>query len=88
MKSRSLSLLLGVRRVYNWRRIGSGISAATRGFSQFLVRDKGRRIAKEKMNGSHFSRRFDGRFHAMVKALPSSQCQYCYFVWNHEYDKK
>ena len=31
---------------------------------------------------------FDGHFHAIVKALPTSQCQYCYFVWDHEYDKK
>jgi hypothetical protein len=30
------------------------------GINQFLARDKGRRITKEKMNGSHFSRRLMG----------------------------
>lgn len=29
--------------------------SCNRGTSKFLVRDKGRRITKEKMNGSHFS---------------------------------
>jgi hypothetical protein len=62
--------------------------SCNRGINKFLTRDKGRRITKEKMNGSHFLRHFDGHFHAMVKAFPTSLCQYCYFAWNHEYDKK
>lgn len=51
------------------------------GIDEFLDKETGKPV-----NSNKFARRFDGQFHATIRALPNSRCQYCYYQYKHQYD--
>ncbi len=58
------------------------------GINTFLKNNGGRKITTGGMNGTYFPRRFDGKFHGSVPVLAHMRWQYCYYIWNNEYNDK
>jgi hypothetical protein len=58
------------------------------GIDEYLASNHGTKLTKGNMAGSGFARRFDGRYHATVKAPSITRCQYCYYVWKHTFNAK
>ena len=58
------------------------------GINTFLKNNGERKVTTGGMNGAYISHLFDGKFHSSVLALAHMQCQYCYYIWNNEYNDK
>ncbi len=58
------------------------------GINTFLKNNRGRKITTGDMNGTYFPHWFDGKFHGSVSALAHMRWQYCYYIWNNEYNDK
>lgn len=57
------------------------------GIKEFLENKSAKKITKANIgDGSVFGRRFDGLFHSIIEASANMRCQYCYFIWKHDYD--
>ncbi len=57
------------------------------GIKTFLEEKALIKITERNMEGSVHARHLDGHFHSFIKALPSMQCQHCYYIYRHEYDE-